>query len=169
MSEDPKYKDINVNDLNIYFGTMDIMDKVLPYKSCKQCITGINPFTGEFASITTDTFIAYFLGRFPFFIPVVWLAIYAGRRHGQALRLEEEYANKETISNAFEGYKNQIGELEEKLNDTDRKSTLKLIDRTLEAVSLHPGRIYEGRHDDISPWQSISNIIRTKKDSDKSS
>ncbi len=47
MKGDPEYNDVNVNDLEIYFGTPQILEKILPYKTCKQCFTGINPFKGE--------------------------------------------------------------------------------------------------------------------------
>ncbi len=41
--------------------------------------------------------------RLPIVIPLVWLAIYAGRNYMMSLRLEEDYAYKKAISRAFEG------------------------------------------------------------------
>ncbi len=87
--------------------------------------------------------------------------MYASRRHSQALRLEEDYAHKETMSKSFEGYKTQIIELEEDL--PAKTSTLNLINKSLEALSLHPGRIYEGKHENISPIHSLTRIFSRDK------
>lgn len=97
----------------------------------------------------------------PFIIPIAWLAVYAGRRHSQALRLEEDYAHKEVISKSFEGYKKQLLEIA----GEDSQATKDLIDRTLQALSLHPDRIYEGRHEDIHPLSFIMNRKSTPPDS----
>lgn len=102
----------------------------------------------------------YFISRLPFAIPIIWLAIYAGRRHSQALRLEEDYAHKEALSKSFQGYKKQLIDIEAK--STEKKATLDLIERTLIALSLHPGRIYQGKHNDISPWQSFTGLLSRK-------
>ena len=124
------------------------------------------PVSFEKATVDVSSIFQYFLVRLPFAIPIVWLAIYAGRRHTQALRLEEDYAHKEALSKSFEGYKTQIVDIEEDLED--KEATLNLIERTLEALSLHPGRIYQGKHEDISPAHSLASIIhRKKKDEDE--
>jgi len=121
------------------------------------------PVSFEKATIDANSILQYFLVRLPFAIPIVWLAIYAGRRHSQALRLEEDYAHKEALSKSFEGYKTQLMDIEE--GSEDKEATLNLIERTLEALSLHPGRIYQGKHDDISPVHSLANIFHRKKKS----
>ncbi len=122
-----------------------------------------DPVTFEKATIDTNSIFQYFLVRLPFAIPIVWLAIYAGRRHSQALRLEEDYAHKEALSKSFEGYKTQLIDIEEGLQD--KEATLNLIERTLEALSLHPGRIYQGKHEDITPAHSLANMFHRKNKS----
>ena len=57
-----------------------------------------DPVSFEKSTIDANSILQYFLVRLPFAIPIVWLAIYAGRRHSQALRLEEDYAHKEALS-----------------------------------------------------------------------
>lgn len=123
----------------------------------------LDPVSFEKATIDANSIFQYFLIRLPFAIPIVWLAIYAGRRHSQALRLEEDYAHKEALSKSFEGYKTQLIDIEE--GSEDKEATLNLIERTLEALSLHPGRIYQGRHEDISPAHSLANMFHRKKKS----
>ena len=41
------YNDVNVDDLEIYFGTPQILEKALPYKTCSHCYTGIDSFTDK--------------------------------------------------------------------------------------------------------------------------
>lgn len=120
----------------------------------------LDPISFEKTTLNFETIFQHVFVKLPFVIPVVWLAIYAGRRHSQALRLEEDYAHKEVLSKSFEGYKNQLIEIEV---DLDKKqSTLNLIDKTLEALSLHPGRIYQGKHEDITPFNSVTNALPRK-------
>jgi len=122
-----------------------------------------DPVTFKKATIDANYIFQYFLIRLPFAVPIVWLAIYAGRRHSQALRLEEDYAHKEALSKSFEGYKAQLIDIEE--SSDEKEATLNLIERTLEALSLHPGRIYQGKHEDISPTNSLTNIFHRNKKS----
>lgn len=103
----------------------------------------INPVTFEREVPDYQILIPYLLERLPFIIPVIWLAIYAGIRHGQAMQLEEEYAYKEALSKSFEGYKQQLMEID--ADTSEKRHTLDLIQRTLNALTLHPGRIYQGR------------------------
>lgn len=45
MKGNKGYNDVNLNDLEIYFGTKEIIKKVIPYKVCTQCFSGISPFS----------------------------------------------------------------------------------------------------------------------------
>lgn len=112
----------------------------------------INPVDFKIDQVTLENFHMYILLRLPFLVPIVWLAIYAAHRHNQALRLEEEYAHKEAISKSFEGYKTQLMEIE---SDTSSKAAEHLVNRTLEALGRHPGRIYDAKREDISPFGVI--------------
>lgn len=103
----------------------------------------VDPLTFEPGAPDYRALLPYLLERLPFIIPVVVLAIYAGIRHGQAIRLEEEYAYKETLSKSFEGFKQQL--LEVDADSPEKRHTLDLIQRTLDALALHPGRVYLGR------------------------
>jgi hypothetical protein len=90
-----------------------------------------------------------FLLRMPIVIPLVWLAIYAGRYYMLSLRLEEEYAYKEAVSTAFEGYKREMKDID--AGEAANPSPLtKLCTNILAAIAERPGRIYEGKHSDIT-------------------
>lgn len=122
----------------------------------------IDPVSFEKTTLNFEIIFQNIFIKLPFVVPIVWLAIYAGRRHSQALRLEEDYAHKEVLSKSFEGYKNQLIEIE--VSSDKKQSTLNLIDRTLEALSLHPGRIYQGKHEDITPLNSVASALTQKKE-----
>ncbi len=124
----------------------------------------LDPARAQLGELTIANASAYLLGRLPFALPLVWLALYAGRRHSQALRLEEEYAHKEVLSRSFEGYKKQIAELEG--SESGNKHTLELIGHTLRAMALHPGRIYHGRRDEGHPIWSLVRRPQQSRDSD---
>lgn len=120
----------------------------------------VNPISFETDAATYGTIIPYVLERLPFIVPIVWLAVYAGRRHSQALRLEEEYAHKESLSMSFEGYKRELLEIE---GEGQKDKTLVLIDRVLEALALHAGRVYQGKHEDIHPFGPLNDALRRKE------
>lgn len=87
--------------------------------------------------------------RMPIVIPLVWLAIYAGRNYMLSLRLEEEYAYKEAVSTAFEGYKREMSQIAAG-DATNPSPLIKLCTNILAAIAERPGRIYEGKHRDIT-------------------
>lgn len=84
------------------------------------------------------------LVKLPIVIPLVWLAIYAGRNYMLSLRLEEEYAYKEALSRAFEGYKREMKEIQ--AGDVNNPTPLvRFCQHVLSALAERPGRIYEGK------------------------
>jgi hypothetical protein len=66
-----------------------------------------------------------------------------------SLRLEEEYAYKEAVSTAFEGYKREMKDID--AGEAANPSPLtKLCTNILAAIAERPGRIYEGKNRDIT-------------------
>ncbi len=112
-----------------------------------------DPLRPQLAAPSFGAVVGYLFSRFPFAVPIVWWAWYAARRHSQALRLEEDYAHKEALSRSFEGYKKQIAELE--MGETHKVQTLNLIEKTLNALSADPGRVYRERNEDGTPFSAI--------------
>lgn len=119
-----------------------------------------------------DVILRQLLIRLPLIAPLVWLGIYAGRNYMLALRLEEEYAFKEAVSTAFEGYKREMAGIS---GDADTASPLLVLcEKVLLALAQRPGRIYEGRHEDITPLspvrgvlQDAQKVVRAVKGNDK--
>ncbi len=87
--------------------------------------------------------------RLPIVAPIVWLAIYAGRNYMMSLRMEEDYAYKEAISTAFEGYKREMEKIAGTGSENPTPLTI-LCTNILRAIAERPGRIYEGRQKDIN-------------------
>ena len=115
-------------------------------------IAFVNPVDLSIDKVTAENFHMYILIRLPFLVPIIWLALYSAHKHNQALRLEEEYAHKEAISKSFEGYKTQLLEIE---SDSTSAAAEHLVNRTLEALARHPGRIYDVKREDVSPFGVI--------------
>ena len=92
--------------------------------------------------------------RLPIVLPLVWLAIYAGRNYMLSLRLEEEYAHKEAISTSFEGYKREMEKIA--AGDANNPTPLTtLCINILRAIAERPGRIYEGKLEDLTVLNEI--------------
>lgn len=112
------------------------------------------PAAGE----SWDSMWRHFLNRLPLIAPLVWLAIYAGRHYGLALRLQEEYAYKEAVSAAFEGYKREMATVGAGANGGSPLVTL--CENVLNTLGQRPGRIYEGKQEDITPAGSAANAVK---------
>lgn len=105
-----------------------------------------------------DSMGRHFVNRLPLIAPLVWLAIYAGRHYGMALRLQEEYAYKEAVSAAFEGYKREMGTVGAGVDGGSPLVTL--CENVLRTLGQRPGRIYEGKHEDITPANTFANAAK---------
>lgn len=107
------------------------------------------PVPGHASDAETRDIVRSLLLRMPIVVPLVWLALYAGRNYMLSLRLEEEYAYKEAVSTAFEGYKRELQEIP--AGDGKNMPPInQLCINVLTAIAERPGRIYEGKHKDIT-------------------
>ncbi len=95
-----------------------------------------------------DGILLEFLHRLPLLIPLVWLAIFAARKGMLAARLEEDYAHKEALSRAFEGYKAQMQGIS--AQSSDKNPLLLLCINALNAIAQNPSRIYDHTPKDIT-------------------
>lgn len=96
--------------------------------------------------------------RLPIVFPVIWLAIYAGRNYMMSLRMEEDYAYKEAISTAFEGYKREMEKIGADVGEKPTPITI-LCTNILRAISERPGRIYEGKQQDINLMTEVQGLV----------
>lgn len=91
----------------------------------------------------------FFLQRAPLLFPLIWLGWFLGRNYGHMVRLEEDYAFKESISRSFEGYKNQMKEV-------DPTSALpQLCSNTISILSETPLRVFDRKTSDETPANSF--------------
>ncbi|MBI4654517.1 MAG: hypothetical protein HY752_05940 [Nitrospirae bacterium] len=92
---------------------------------------------------------AYLLQRVPLTFPLIWLGWFFERNYGHKIRLEEDYAFKESISRAFEGYKKQMQEVDPEV------ALPRLCDRTISILSETPLRVFERKTSDETPANSF--------------
>jgi hypothetical protein len=104
--------------------------------------------------------------RLPIVLPVVWLAIYAGRNYMMSLRIEEDYAYKEAISTAFEGYKREMEKIAAGDGENPTPITI-LCTNILRAIAERPGRIYEGKQQDINLLAEIQGLAEKSSELSK--
>jgi len=70
--------------------------------------------------------------------------------------MEEDYAYKEAISTAFEGYKREMEKIT--VGDGENPTPLTtLCTNILRAIAERPGRIYEGKPQDINLMAELQN------------
>jgi hypothetical protein len=98
-----------------------------------------------------------FLHRLPFLLPLVWLAIHAARQASLAMRMEEEYAFKATISTSFEGYRRQMAEVSGGL--TQDSPLARLCADTLATIPAPPGQVYDKNRMDPTPGTATADSI----------
>ena len=90
------------------------------------------------------------LSRAPFFIPTIWLALFASKQQSQNRRLEQEYAYKESLAKSYDGYKREI----ENLPETEEKNEImeKLVRTMIDSAGFNPSSTLEKQsHNDKPP------------------
>ena len=110
--------------------------------------------------VTWDAILRHLVGRLPYAVPFIWLALVAGRHYTLALRLQEDYAYKEAVSTVFEGYKREMKDIPDPAENAPPSVLVTLCNNVLETLGQRPGRIYEGRHEDITPFGPIEKLIK---------
>lgn len=101
------------------------------------------------------------LARAPFFVPTIWLALFASKQQSQNRRLEQEYAHKESLAKSYEGYKREIAKLPE---SSDKEEIMeKLVASLIDASSYNPSETLEKKsHNDSPPL--LSSLMNRKGD-----
>jgi hypothetical protein len=112
-----------------------------------------------------DDLLLLWLSRLPVVVALVWLALHAAHESALAKRLEEDYGYKSAIAASFQGFHNQMKEIEA---TTPPDSPLgKLCDDTLRTIASPPGRIYDKHKLTVSPTGEIAtaakNVVGTVK------
>lgn len=114
--------------------------------------------------VDIKTTLQHILARLPFFIPAIWLAIFASKQQSQYKRLQQEYVYKETLAKSFEAYKREIDLLPEQ--EEKNKLNQKLIFSMVEMCGYNPSHTLEYRsHNDKPPIPGngiLNSILKVK-------
>ena len=101
-----------------------------------------NQEIGNTINILHNTFANY-----SFYIPIIWLAIFASKRRSENERLRREYEHKETLARTYIGYKTQI----QNLNETDEALMKKLLDSSIDTIAYNASKSLDKKHDESTP------------------
>lgn len=126
----------------------------------------------EIAKITdldvSKAFIAL-LNKLPFFVPTIWLAVFASKQQSQNKRLQQEYAFKETFAKSYDGQKTQLEKLD--LDPDEENGVLKKLLENLVMITSHnPSDSLESeKHNEKVPLMQTLEKIIPKIGKDKNS
>jgi hypothetical protein len=98
----------------------------------------------------SEAFIS-FLKDLPFFIPTIWLAVFASKQQSQNKRLQQEYAFKEANAKSFDGHKKQIEELAKQGGAADKEILSQLMAQLVIITSENPSKTLDNKYHNDSP------------------
>jgi hypothetical protein len=102
-----------------------------------------------------DGILRHLVQHLPLAAPFLWGAFYSGRQYIMAIRLEEDYAYKESLSTAFEGYKRELSTIQG-ISQERLHPLVRMCENVLGALAERPGRIYEAKPVDITPMTALA-------------
>jgi len=109
-------------------------------------------YHGEFLSAGSLSGVGLvFLKRLPYIGPLLWLAWFTSTHFGQATKVEEDYAYKEALSNAYQGFRRALKDISDG-DSTFLKSLMKIL---LDNLNKSPGRYYDSNYHPPHPLDSI--------------
>ncbi len=116
-------------------------------------------------SISTYFFLPQFLGetnqwdsvplKISIISPLIWLAWFAARQYGFALKVKEDYAFKYASAMAYEGYSKETQKVDPQLEKV-------LLEFSLYNMALNPIRLYNKKDENASPIEESLNILSKK-------
>jgi hypothetical protein len=98
------------------------------------------------------------LARLPFFVPAVWLAIFAGKKQNQNTRLQQEYSYKESLARSYEANRREI----DKLPDGKERTELLIshLSTMVTMLGYNPSATLENKsHTEKTPVQEIAEKV----------
>jgi len=117
------------------------------------------------STLTLSEALISFIKDIPFFIPTIWLAVYASKQQSQNKRLQQEYAFKETNAKSFYGHKKQIEELMQSGGATDKQLLSQLMAQLVLITSINPSETLDNKsHNDSPPiFKLVEKIFPSAK------
>jgi hypothetical protein len=108
--------------------------------------------------ISYDELLRLWIARVPVAAALVWLALHASRESALAKRLEEDYGYKAAIARSFQGFHEQMSNLDATAGpDTP---LARLCGDTLATIASPPGRIYEKHELTVSPTGELKGVAK---------
>jgi len=116
------------------------------------------PIVGS-SALTFDWthFIRGILPRLVLLSPLFWLAGFSARQLSVRFRLEEDYAHKEALSRAFEGYKREMSTM----NDSSGAAA-NLANAVITALGEAPVRLYDANIKSDSPIDKAKELVTSR-------
>ncbi|MEM7625812.1 MAG: hypothetical protein AAF333_09295 [Planctomycetota bacterium] len=106
--------------------------------------------------------LADFVRRIPLVAPGIWIAWFCARGHTRVSKLRETYAFKQAMSQAFEGYKNQMLELDR--SKATGELAKQLSEAALTTLAMDPVRVFDSsERDSNAPAESILKKLVPKR------
>jgi hypothetical protein len=120
-----------------------------------------------FDELSTETVLMRILKILPLEAPLIWLGWIASKRIKQEARLHEEYQYKWSVAYSFEGFRQQVRELDEKRDkeEVDETGTHanRLFTEVMKTLTRNPSNIIDTR-DDNAPWERYIPWNKNKTD-----
>lgn len=112
---------------------------------------------------TLEDFFLFSLERSPFIVGLILLEEFTRRQYNNTRKLEEDYAYKETLSIAFDGYKKAMSEID----DEEKESLSKEFSRNvLEMLNRRPGRLLESEDEQKINLDTLLPLTNLEQTSD---
>ncbi|TNH19991.1 hypothetical protein [Halomonas sp. BL6] len=112
--------------------------------------------------VDSDSFLSYFqyfLTRLPLVVVPVWLAVFASKKSALLIRLEEFYAQKQTLAESYEGYKSRLSEL----GDDASEDLLDLMRINLLSISRDSTCVIDSASKEKhSPMEELVDLIKRR-------
>jgi len=120
----------------------------------------IGLFIGGFKVVSNDTnslkeTLLHLLKYSPLYLPAIWLAIYAGKRRNENMRLEQKYAHKEAVAKSYISYKKQI----EELQDEKDELLANLLKTSTCSIAEDPSYVLDKDNNEHHPFIELLNKL----------
>ncbi len=101
--------------------------------------------------------------RLPFLAPLVWLGWFSALQYGNTIRLEEDYRFKTSTAKAFIGYRDHMAHLKDVDLENAGNALALLSARTVEVLSIEPGRLLGKSHNEATPSGGILGLTSARR------
>lgn len=107
-------------------------------------------------TMTLNESLVSLIRKLPFFVPLIWLGVFSGKRLSQNKRLQQEYAFKETLAKSFDGHKTQVEALKLANDGLQKELMAKLLKNLIESTGENPSSTLDNKaHDEKPPFSGF--------------